>query len=83
MKNKFLSKNTKSAPEGLILKPLQVTLEECHNDFDKMVKKFIKKVRKEEVLKPYYKRLMYHQTKSQKRREKKLSAIFKNKKEAE
>lgn len=82
-KRSFQPTETSNIPEGHQLKPLQVSLDDCHGDFNKMVKRFIKKVRKEEVLKPYYKRIMYHQTKSQLRREKRLEAIHKNKKENE
>lgn len=65
------------------LKQFEVTLEECDGDYSKLIRKFMKKVRKHEILKPYYERLMYHMTKSQKRRKKRLKSIYEHKKEAE
>jgi hypothetical protein len=62
--------------EPVILSPLQVRAEEVGGDTSKLIKKFIKKVRKEEVLKPFYDKLMYYSTKSQKRRAKKLKSEF-------
>lgn len=63
-------------PEIIILQPLQVKAEEVGGDFNKMIKRFSKKVRKYETLKPYYDRLMFHQTKSQKRRAAKFKSIY-------
>lgn len=66
-------KNKNDAVEA---KPLQVTIEQAKGDTTRLIKKFMKKVRKEEVLKPFYGRLMYHETKSQKRRKKNAKAAF-------
>jgi ribosomal protein S21 len=41
-----------------------------------MIKRFTKKTRKEEVLKPYYERILYWETKSQKERKKKQKGIY-------
>lgn len=64
-------------------KPLEVTLEEVGGDQSKLLRKFIKKVRKSEILKPFYGKLMYYISKSQKRRQKKLKALFNQKKSTE
>ena len=66
--------------EPVQLRKFEVTLEECDGDYSKMLKKFSKKVRKHEILKPYYERLMFHMTKSQKRRKKRLNAIYEQRK---
>jgi truncated hemoglobin YjbI len=55
-------------------------LKECDDDFNKMLKKFTKKVRKEEVLKPFYGKLMFYTTKGQKKRKRKLKGIWNTKK---
>jgi truncated hemoglobin YjbI len=67
--------------EPVQAKNLEVNLDEVGGDTTKLIKKFGKKVRKEEVLLPYYDRLMFYSTKSQKRRKKRLKAIFAQKKE--
>jgi ribosomal protein S21 len=59
---------------------LEVKIEETSGDTTKLIKRFMRKVRKEEVLKPYYGRLMFYKSKSQKRREKKSKAVFEQKK---
>jgi truncated hemoglobin YjbI len=72
--------------EPVQLKPLEVKLDEANGNTTKLIKKFMKKVRKQEVLKPFYERLMYHVTKGQKRRQKKLKSEYevkKNKKKQE
>lgn len=61
--------------------PLEVTAKECGYDVSKMIKKFMRKTRKEEVLKPFYLRLLYWETKSQKARRKKLKSIYEQKKQ--
>lgn len=63
--------------EPVIISPLEVRLEEVGGDTTRLIKKFLKKVRKEEILKPFYGKLMYYSTKSQKRRAKKLESDFK------
>lgn len=62
-------------------KPLEVSEKECRGDVNKMIKRFCKKTRKEEVLKPYFGRLMYWETKSQKRRRKNTKSIYEWKKQ--
>lgn len=57
-------------------KPVEVTLEECSGDYSKMIKRFIKKTRKEQILKPFYDRLLYWETKGQKERRKKQKGIY-------
>lgn len=57
-------------------KVLEVSIKEVNGDTTKLIKKFCKKVRKEEILKPFYRRLMYFETKSQKRRQKKMYGIY-------
>jgi ribosomal protein S21 len=57
-------------------KPLEVTANECNGDVSRMIKRFGKKTRREEVLKPYYERLLYWETKSQKERRKKQKGIY-------
>lgn len=63
--------------EPVILSPLEVRAEQVGGDTSKLIKKFLKKVRNEEILKPFFGKLMYHSTKSQKRRAKKLESEFK------
>lgn len=67
--------------EPVQLDPFEVTLEECNGNTNKLIKKFMKKVRKAELLKPYYGRMMYHKTKSQKNREKSRKATYEAKKQ--
>lgn len=57
-------------------RPLEVSIEQARGDSTRLIKRFMKKVRKEEVLKPFYGKLRYHQTKSQKRRQKRLRGKF-------
>lgn len=61
-------------------KHVEVSLQECGGDFNKMLKKFTRKVRKEEVLSPFYDRLAFHTTKSQRRRLEKFKGIYETKK---
>jgi hypothetical protein len=65
--------------DPVILEPFEITLAECDGDFFRMLKKFTKKVRKHEVLKPYYNKLSYFTSKSQLRRQKKIKAIYEEK----
>jgi hypothetical protein len=57
-------------------KPVEVTTEECDGDYSKMIKRFVKKTRKEQILKPFYDRLLYWETKGQKERKKKQKGIY-------
>lgn len=57
-------------------KKVEVTEAECNGDVGKMIKRFSKKTRKEEVLKPFYDKLLYWETKSQKARRKKQKGIY-------
>lgn len=57
-------------------RPLEVTAKECGGDTMKMIKRFMKKTRKEQVLKPFYEKLLYWETKSQKDRKKKMKGIY-------
>lgn len=57
-------------------KPIQVTDNECNGDVGRMIKKFSKITRKEQVLKPFYEKLLYWETKSQKERKKKQKGIY-------
>lgn len=77
--------NEVSGPPELsdTFKPLEVTLEEVGGDQSKLLKKFTKKVRKAEVLKPFYGKLMYYISKSQKRRQKRRKALFDQKRKVE
>ncbi len=61
-------------------KHIEVSLQECGGDFNKMLKKFSRKVRKEEVLAPFWDRLSFHTTKSQRRRKDKFKGIYETKK---
>lgn len=61
-------------------KQIEVTIGECNGDFNKMLKKFTRKVRKEEVLKPFYDRLMFHTTRGQKIRAKKQKGTYNTRK---
>ncbi len=63
-------------PEAVICEPFQVSIEEVKGDKSKLIKKFIKKVRKAEILKPYYDKLMYFTPKPQRRRQKLKKAIW-------
>lgn len=61
-------------------KHVEVSLQECGGDFNKMLKKFTRKVRKEEVLAPFYDRLAFYTTKSQRDRQDKFKGIYETKK---
>lgn len=79
-KRKRNKRNTEDKLGPVVLyKPLEVTAKDCDGDVSKMIKKFCRKVRKEEVLKPYYRRLMYWETKSQKRRRQRLKSVYETK----
>jgi hypothetical protein len=65
----------------VVCRPLEVTSQECGGDVTKMIKRFVKKTRKEEILKPFYQRLLYWETKSQKRRRKRLKSTYEWKRE--
>lgn len=73
----------KVIPEAVCYQPLEVTAKECGFDTSKMIKRFMKKTRKEEVLKPFHTRLLYWETKSQKARRKKLKSIYEHRKQQE
>ena len=81
-KNRDCSSSSEKSkgPTPVILKPLEVRIEEVNGNTSKLIRKFNKKVRKAEVLKPYYNRLMYFTPKPQKRREKLRKAIYEEKK---
>lgn len=66
--------------EAVILEPLQVTIESTRGDYTRLVKKFIKKVRNEETLKPYYDKMAYFISKSEKKRQKLRIAKFEEQK---
>lgn len=57
-------------------KKVEVTEAECGGDINKMIKKFGRKTRKEQILKPFYERLLYWETKSQKERRKKQKSVY-------
>lgn len=61
-------------------KQLEVTISECNGDFNKMIKKFTRKVRKEEVLKPCYDRMMFFTSRGQKKRAQKQKGIYNTRK---
>lgn len=65
----------------VMYKPLEVTERECQGDTTKMIKRFCKKTRKEEILKPFYRKLLYWETKSQKRRRQRLKGTYEWKKQ--
>lgn len=77
-KNRF--RNQQNKHDGIEAKFLEIKIEDVNGDSSRLIKRFIKKVRKEEILKPYYNRLMFFQTKNQKRRQKKMKAIHLHKK---
>ncbi len=79
-RNEFPKETKNSSIEPVILEPLQVTINQTKGDYTKLVKKFIKKVRNEEVLKPYYNKIAYFISKSEKRREKKRKGRFEEQK---
>lgn len=88
MNKKKKVKNLKKArkvngPEPVILKPFQVTLDEAKGDQNRLIKKFNKKVRKAEILKPYYSKLMYFTSKSDIKRQKHRKAVWEEKKRRE
>lgn len=62
--------------DGIEAKFVEVTAEQCRGDFKKMLKRFTKKVRKEELLKPFYERLAFHQTKGQLERKRRNKGKF-------
>lgn len=64
--------------EPVLAKHLEVRIEECGGDTEKLIKRFIKKVKKEEVLKEWFQKNMCFETKSQKVRRKKRQAVFNN-----
>lgn len=61
-------------------RPLEVSLTQCKGNYNKMIRKFMKKVRKEEVLKPYYERLSHPTSKGQKNRMKRARKAWLEKK---
>ena len=69
----------KKIPE-IVLPPLEVTLDECGGDFNKMLRKFIRKVKKEEVLKEYLIKTSYFESKSRKKRNKMRKGTYEFKK---
>lgn len=73
-------KNNLNNHEPVQLRPLEVTLAECRGNFNKMIKRFNRKVKKEEVLSPFYGRLASHKTRGQKRRDKRLKGAWLHKK---
>lgn len=81
IKKIFPKENLKNKEfEPVLLEPLQVTIGQTNGDYNKLVKRFIKKVRNEEVLKPYYNKIAYFISKSEKKREKLRKAKFQEKK---
>ena len=62
---------------------LEVKIEETSGDATKLIKKFSRKVKKEEILKPCYERMKFFLTKSQRRRKKRLKSIYEHKKRQE
>ena len=76
MKNRIKENNDRVVEA----KHVEMSLAECGGDINKMIKKFSRKVRKEEVLAPFYDRLAFHTTKSQRRRAEKFKGIYETKK---
>lgn len=74
--NKYKKKKRPHKRDGIQARFLEVTAEQCRGDIRKMIKKFSRKVRKEEVLKPFYGKLAYHQTKGQLERQKKSKGKY-------
>jgi hypothetical protein len=70
------SRSDSKLGEPVICKVVEVTAQECNGDVSRMIKRFTKKVRKEEVLKPFYGKLMFFETKSQKRRQAKIKGTY-------
>lgn len=76
-----LNKTDKTADKLLSsFSPVEVKLSQCGGNFEKMVKKFSKKVKKYEIMEELRER-SYHKTKSQKARIAKQKAIRLQKKE--
>lgn len=75
--------NKKFNNDVVIAKNIEVSLAECGGDFNKMLKKFSRKVKKEEILKGFYGKLAFFSSKSQKRRAKKSKGIYASKRKAE
>lgn len=73
-------KKSKKEVIPVILEPYQITLLECGGNFQKMFKKFSKKCREDEILKPIYDKLAY-KSPSQAKRDKHKKAIFRIKKD--
>lgn len=69
--------------EVILAKKVEVTITECNGDFNKMLKKFSRKVKREEILKPFYGRVAFHTTKGQKRREKRNKGVYLSRRKAE
>lgn len=66
--------------EDFQAKFVEVTSEQCRGNFEKMIRRFSKKVKKEDILSVYYDRLSHYKTRGQKKREKKLKGIWNQKK---
>lgn len=49
---------------------IRVTIEEVGNDSEKLIKKFLKKTKKSEIIREHLEKTSFYLTKSQKRREK-------------
>lgn len=63
---------------------VSVSLDEVGNDQERLIKKFLKKVKKSEILREYLDKTSFHLTKSQKRREKiRKNKFLRNKQERE
>lgn len=65
----------KTMPPAVEAKPFEVTAEECNGDISKMIRKFIKKAKKQQILQPLYAKSFYL-TRTQKKRKKHSKAVF-------
>lgn len=83
MRKKREPKPDNTPGDSVVCRPIEVTIQECNGDVTRMIKRFTKKIRKEEILKPYYGRIMFFETKSQKRRRQKLKGVYEWRKKEE
>lgn len=79
-KNKKRHKKKKKDNDTIQAKFVEVTAEQCGGNTTKMIKRFMKKIRKEEILKPFYTKLAYHQTKGELERQKRSKGEWLEKK---
>ena len=79
---RLVKRNTeRPTSDAFTAKHIEVSAEECGHDFNKMMKKLDRKIKKEELLKPFWNELAFYTTKGQKRRQAKIRGTYRSRKE--